>query len=762
MIQQEANNNLLTVLKLSSFEPAFAVGPNQSKVLRRFSTLLVQKPSSKLRGGMCYVCRATTTDGMPLAVKRLLPYSQTSQIDRAEYFDAGRLAIFQEYRSLLAVAGKNGFPRVYGYGEAEGEPLILMEWVEGSTLRSVMSKLPHDSATQRPGVRSDVVCVIGESILRILLEAGSGGSPIVHRDISSRNVMFRTTNSSLANQVARLAFDIVLIDFGSATFSASQNGSLTVSSGIVRYGTPAYAPPEMLTADVPIPESARTSPLVDVYALCSVLYELYSGKLPFSASAKPGESFYLRKTTSVPAPLVPHRESDRGLCEAILGGIRVRQEDRPRPQELLAQLDQWRRECAPTALARSLPLYAVTSDPASQPREPQKTRNMTRRALVAGICTVGALGAVALARAWRKASSGEPYALFGNSVSEGAQSEGDASSAQDDGLAGADQSADFSSQKGASASEVSNTEPDIPFAWPAQDSSTMLWGLIGTDGAWLVQPTFATQPGSWSANGTPGLDGASGKWGFFGTDGSWTVNPTFKALGPLSTDGYAAARDTLGGWGIVDSSGSWVVRPSYVNMGLLVNQGVVRATQSSSNTTWGMLKVNGTWAIAPNDYTSLGACGNNGLVAACVSSYLWGYLRVSNSSWAIKPSLAEAMEFSDDLAACRANDSDATWVYIDASGNRILEGYAAARPFQSGFAAAKDAQSGLWGIVDKQGNWAASPTFTQLGDVHNGLAAAQDASSGLWGLIDTTGAWSVGPTFASIVPGRLETDQPSM
>ena len=47
---------------------------------------------------------------------------------------ANTAALFEEYRHLCTVSHLRGFPRVYGYGSCEDDPLILMEWAEGTSL----------------------------------------------------------------------------------------------------------------------------------------------------------------------------------------------------------------------------------------------------------------------------------------------------------------------------------------------------------------------------------------------------------------------------------------------------------------------------------------------------------------------------------------------------------------------------------------------------------------------------------------------------
>lgn len=738
------------ILRLDSFESAFATGPELQNTQRRFKTLVVERPSTQQLGGTSYVCRATTTDGLVLAVKRMLPATQADPQEQRDSKAVGQASLFQEYKALLTVSGKPGFPLVYGYGYSEGGPMILMEWVRGQTLHEAEEAMPHDGA----GVRADVVCDLGTAVLRVLLNAGGPDGALVHRDISSRNIMLCTDAHSIQQQVEQLSFDVVLIDFGSSALPVRTDSALTVS-GLMRFGTPAYAPPEMLTSDVPVPEEVRRSPLVDVYALCSVLYELYSGRVPFQTHG----SYYLEKTTKAPAPLVPHHEADRQLCAYILGGIRQNPQSRPDTRELLGQLESWLR-------SQGLPVAGGMSFlPAQEPQAPspgakggqeghERPRSLTRRALLAGVGVACAAGAFF---AWQAFAKDGPMDLLGSTGTDGQQDTSASDTTDEDGLVQQADDHTSSAQDGATfASALGN----VAFAWPALDASTNLWGLAQTDGSWLVEPRFASQPCSWSSYGTPAYDGSAGLWGICAEDGTWAVQPQFARLGPLSADGLAAARASSGSWGIVDASGSWVVQPAYLNMGLVVSQDMVCATSSSSQSSWGMLGKGGSWALQPNGYSTLGTCADNGLVAACVNSYLWGYVRANGQGWAIQPTLAEARMFAGGVAACRPNQSDATWTLIDASANRLVEGLADVRPFSEGLAAAKNAQSDTWGLVDQKGSWVVSPSFAQMGDVHDGLAAAKDAQSGLWGLVDTTGAWRVQPAFAAMAMGCLESDQP--
>ena len=124
---------------LDTFEPAVAFDPaKRDESRRRFSMFLVQSAAGQ--GGTGVVQRAANTAGEIFAIKRLHVSDTTD-----ERIAAGmRAVLFEEYRNQLTVSHLKGFPRVYGYGTSNGEPLIVMEWVEGSTLKHITPQLPHE------------------------------------------------------------------------------------------------------------------------------------------------------------------------------------------------------------------------------------------------------------------------------------------------------------------------------------------------------------------------------------------------------------------------------------------------------------------------------------------------------------------------------------------------------------------------------------------------------------------------------------------
>ena len=147
---------------------------------------------------------------------------------------------------------------VYDVGEADGRPFLVMELLEGKTLRDYIDKEPLDPAT---------AVALAEQIADALEAAHAKG--ITHRDIKSGNIMV----------IARE--HVKVLDFGLAKHASTNVDetrtldSLTAAGTVV--GTPSYIAPELL-------QGKEADARSDLWALGVVLYEMLSGRLPFRGS----------------------------------------------------------------------------------------------------------------------------------------------------------------------------------------------------------------------------------------------------------------------------------------------------------------------------------------------------------------------------------------------------------------------------------------------------------------------------------------------
>ncbi len=147
--------------------------------------------------------------------------------------------------------------KTLGGGEENGLVFVVMEYVEGRTLKELLIEREHFNL-------QDI-----QHHLHALAQAMdyAHAQGYVHRDIKPSNILLRAGGT---NRVAR----IMLMDFGIAKF-LGDTGTLTGSDAV---GTIDYMAPEQIM------DSTTVDHRADIYALGIVLYETLSGVLPFQGS----------------------------------------------------------------------------------------------------------------------------------------------------------------------------------------------------------------------------------------------------------------------------------------------------------------------------------------------------------------------------------------------------------------------------------------------------------------------------------------------
>lgn len=720
------------VIVLGEFEPAFALpGTSAADLRRRYAMLMPVASSPELAGGTGYVTRVRNAFGQAIALKRLR--RDTLADERAE---RGRLAAFrEEYATQLTLSHLRGFPDLYGFGSIDGDPVILMEWVEGKTLLSALADLETEATTHGSVVPARTVAAVGVAVLDVLAAASHLDRSLVHRDLSPRNIMLRTSDRTVAEQAAAGSFDVCLIDFGSsALLDAGGDGTFTRQTNVWRNGTPEYAPPEMLTNDLPGVVRLRRDPSIDVYALCSILYELYAGETPYRLAERPAASPYLTKRDRRPVPPPLRRPEDAPLVSAILSGIAPVQADRIGSERLRELLASWLSGSYPR------PLPAMPA-PAPSPRVPQtapapRGASVTRRALLAALGVAG--GAAVFAGA-----------AYGAARLLGTLRDSEEPAEKDE---GPEDAADTPAEQEAPHAAVSTEGLLVP----AKDPGTGSWGLINGSGQWAVDPAFSEAPGPLREDLARALDPASGLWGYLDRSGSWAIEPSFSAAGDFA-EGLAPAREAgTGLWGFVDGSGSWAVSPAF-NEAKTLSSGLAACRQPESQAEadrvrygqlWGYVDSSGAWAVSPR-FSDAGDFSEEGLAPAAATASSWEFIG-RGGDCAFEGTWSRARAFSEGLAAVMRG-STSRWGFVDTSGNLAIDArFDDAGSFSGGLAPVKDHDTGLWGFVSAAGTWTVSPAFAGLGGLENGKAPARDAASGLWGLVDETGSWAVPASFSEI------------
>lgn len=325
----------MDIIALSPFESnAMFATTEDPDTIRRFTTLL---DCGAVGGGSHHLRKVANTEGETFALKTLWPLSGCDENGSA-ISPSGIKTLTEEYRNLAAVSLLGGFPKTYGYGYTGSVPAILMEWIEGLPLRDAAAELTDPA--EGGHIPANTVAAIGKRLGEILLGAQKLDAPFAHRDISLRNIIIRTTRRSLAQQIARCSFDLCLVDLGSSSIKRS-DPSFTMSTGIWRNGTPEFAPPEMLSNDIPELAPLRTSPSIDTYELCSVLYTLYAGHTPYRLNEHMDQSPYLYKIEHEPEPLEARVPGDQMLVDVIMSGIHNEQPQRAPLSTIVGKLDAW-------------------------------------------------------------------------------------------------------------------------------------------------------------------------------------------------------------------------------------------------------------------------------------------------------------------------------------------------------------------------------------------------------------------------------------
>ena len=206
------------------------------------------------RGGMGIVYRAIDTRlGRAVALKML---------DAAVAGDEERNRRFvQEARAASALNHPN-IVTVYEIGEDAGTTFIAMELVEGTPLDQVLAHGPIAVPT--------ALDYAGQIAAALETAHGHG---IIHRDIKPANVVITADGRAK------------VLDFGLAKLVERQAAEVTISGMVTRpgviVGTVAYMSPEQAQG---LAVDARS----DIFSLGAVLYEMLTGRRPFSGSSDVG------------------------------------------------------------------------------------------------------------------------------------------------------------------------------------------------------------------------------------------------------------------------------------------------------------------------------------------------------------------------------------------------------------------------------------------------------------------------------------------
>jgi serine/threonine protein kinase/Tol biopolymer transport system component len=188
-------------------------------------------------GGMGVVYKAEDTNLKRTVALKFLPRG-------LEAHEPERARFLQEAQAASAINHPN-ICTIYDIAEHDGQQFIVMEYVDGKTLRQIVP-------IQKTQAAIDYAIQIGEA----LQEAHSKG--IVHRDVKTDNIMVNSKNQ------------IKVMDFGLAKLK----GSLKLTKTSSTVGTLAYMAPEQI-------QGGEVDARSDIFSFGVVLYEMLTGHMPF-------------------------------------------------------------------------------------------------------------------------------------------------------------------------------------------------------------------------------------------------------------------------------------------------------------------------------------------------------------------------------------------------------------------------------------------------------------------------------------------------
>jgi serine/threonine protein kinase/tetratricopeptide (TPR) repeat protein len=256
-------------------------------------TILHYKILEKLgEGGMGVVYKAQDEKLSRIVALKMLPHQKTlTDNERARFLQEARAASSINHPNVCVI---------YDLQEWNGEEFILMEFVEGRTLGSIIREAP---------IKIEDAISYTLQACEALQEAHLNG--IIHRDIKSENIMVTVKSQ------------VKIMDFGLAKLRGAAR--LTRSSSMV--GTFGYMSPEQMQGE----EANEQS---DIFSLGVVLYEMIAGKLPFRGEHEAAIAYSI--VYEEPQPLDKYRiDVPRDLVSII---YRMLEKDRSARYQTVGEL----------------------------------------------------------------------------------------------------------------------------------------------------------------------------------------------------------------------------------------------------------------------------------------------------------------------------------------------------------------------------------------------------------------------------------------
>jgi eukaryotic-like serine/threonine-protein kinase len=229
------------------------------------------------RSGMASIFRATDLrDNRVVALKIPHPDMEADPILFDRFQREGAIGERLNHPNVMRVFADKDRSRIY----------MVMEWCDGRLLRRILDESRNTGEGRLPRERAIRIAM---GVLKALEYIHANG--VVHRDLKPENIMVDENDN------------IKLIDFGIAGDTASRR--LTYANFTATLGTPDYISPEQV-------KGKRGDGRSDLYSMGVILYEMLTGKLPFS-----GPSPLAAMNDRLLNPPVPPRVADPSVSPQL-------------------------------------------------------------------------------------------------------------------------------------------------------------------------------------------------------------------------------------------------------------------------------------------------------------------------------------------------------------------------------------------------------------------------------------------------------------
>ncbi|MBE7468856.1 MAG: hypothetical protein DPW09_07425 [Anaerolineae bacterium] len=253
--------------------------PNDSLIGRRLDEYRLEALLGQ--GGMARVYR-----GLDVRLKR---WVAIKVIDAPFRADSDYIKRFEREAQAIAQLEHPHIVRLYRYGEVKELLYMAMQYVEGAPLSELLASYQAEADFIEPAEAGRII----REVCLALDYAHSQG--VIHRDVKPANIILTKQGSA------------VLTDFGLALLTdVGTRGEI--------FGTPHYMAPEQAMS------SAGVVPQSDLYAVGVILYEMFTGRVPFDA-ATPLDVAMLQMSEPPPRPRQFRADLKPALEKVILKAL---------------------------------------------------------------------------------------------------------------------------------------------------------------------------------------------------------------------------------------------------------------------------------------------------------------------------------------------------------------------------------------------------------------------------------------------------------